>query len=67
MLADELDYVVGVDTHCDQHAVAIVDAHTGAVMAQTTTAANARGYADAVLFADRHAPGERLANGFSRA
>jgi transposase len=60
MLADELDYVVGVDTHRDQHAVAIVDAHTGAVIAQTTTAAGARGYADAVRFADRHAPRDRL-------
>jgi transposase len=60
MLADELDYVVGVDTHRDQHAVAIVDAHTGAVIAQTTTAAGARGYADAVGFADRHAPGDRV-------
>ena len=60
MLADELDYVVGVDTHRDRHAVAIVDAHTGAVIAETTTAANARGYADAVRFANQHAPGDRL-------
>ena len=60
MLADRLDYVVGIDTHRDEHAVAIVDAHTGAVIAQTTTAASARGYADAVGFADRHAPGDRL-------
>lgn len=60
MLADELDYVVGVDTHRDRHAVAIVDAHTGAVIAETTTAAKARGYADAVRFADRYAPGDRL-------
>jgi hypothetical protein len=48
MLAEQVDYVVGVETHRDQHAVAIVDAHTGAVIAQTTTAASARGYADAV-------------------
>jgi transposase len=60
MLADELDYLVGVDTHRDQHAVAIVDARTGAVIAQTTTAASAGGYADVVRFADRHAAGERL-------
>jgi len=60
MLADELDYVVGVDTHRDRHAVAVVDAHTGAVIAETTTAANARGYADAVRVANRHAPGDRL-------
>ena len=60
MLADELDYVVGVDTHRDQHAVAIVDARTGAAIAQTSTAASGRGYADAVGFADRHALGARL-------
>ena len=39
MLADGLDYVIGVDTHRDQHALAIVDAHTGALIAQTTAAA----------------------------
>src|SRR5829696_8779721 len=59
MLADELDYVVGVDTHRDQHALAIVDAHTGALIAQTTTAARGRGYVEAVRFADRHARGAR--------
>ena len=60
MLAEQVDYVVGVDTHRDRHAVAIVEARTGAVIAQTMTAANARGYGDAVRFADRHAPGDRL-------
>lgn len=59
MLADELDYVVGVDTHRDQHALAIVDAGTGAVIAQTTAAAGAHGYAQALRFAERHAPGAR--------
>ena len=60
MLADELDYVIGVDTHRDQHALAVVDARTGAVVAQTTTAAEARGYTQALRFADRHAPGARM-------
>jgi transposase len=60
MLADELDYVVGVDTHRDEHALAIVDARTGALIAQTTTAARGRGYAEAVRFADRHARGARV-------
>ena len=60
MLAEQVDYVVGVDTHRDQHALAVVDARSGAVIAQTVTAANARGYANAVRFADRHAPGGRL-------
>ncbi len=32
MLADELDYVVGVDTHRDQHVLAIVVVPTGAVI-----------------------------------
>jgi transposase len=60
MLAEQVDYVVGVDTHRDQHALAVVDARTGAVIAQTTMAASARGYNDAVRFADRYAPGDRL-------
>ena len=60
MLADELDYVIGVDTHRDQHALAVVDARTGAIVAQTTTAAEARGYTQALRFADRHASGARM-------
>jgi transposase len=60
MLADELDYVVGVDTHRDEHALAIVDARTGALIAQATTAARGRGYAEALRFADRHARGARV-------
>ena len=48
MLADELDYVIGVDTHRDQHVLAVVVAPTGAVIAQTVGATNARGYADAL-------------------
>jgi hypothetical protein len=28
MLADELDYVVGVDTHRDEHVIAVVAAPT---------------------------------------
>ena len=39
MLAEQVDYVIGVDTHRDEHAVAIVDAHSGAVIAQTMVAA----------------------------
>jgi hypothetical protein len=60
MLADELDYVIGVDTHRDRHALAVVDARTGAIVAQTTTAAEARGYTQALRFADRHASGARM-------
>jgi transposase len=60
MLADELDYVIGVDTDRDQHALAVVDARTGAVVAQSTTAAEAYGYTRALRFAGRHASGARM-------
>jgi transposase len=60
MLADELDYVIGVDTHRDQHALAVVDAGTGAVLAQTMAAASRDGYGQAVRFADQHARGGRV-------
>jgi transposase len=59
MLADELDYVIGVDTHRDQHTLAVVAAPTGAVLAQTVVGASARGYTDARRFAARHANGVR--------
>jgi transposase len=60
MLADELDYIVGVDTHRDQHVLAVVAAPTGALIAQRAVRADAAGYAAAVRFAERHAPGARL-------
>jgi transposase len=60
MLAEQVDYVVGVDTHRDQHALAVVDAATGAVIAQTTAAASAHGYAQSLRFAAKHAAGARV-------
>jgi transposase len=60
MLADELDYVIGVDTHRDQHVLAVVAAPTGALLAQLSVSADARGYAEAVRFADKHAPAARV-------
>ena len=58
MLADEVD-VIGVDTHRDQHTLAVVIAPTGAVLAQTVVRASERGYAQALRFADSHAGGVR--------
>ena len=60
MLADELDYVIGVDTHRDQHTLAVVAAGTGVVVAQTVIETSARGYAEARRFADRHASDARV-------
>jgi len=60
MLADRLDYVIGVDTHRDQHTLAVVAAATGAVVAQIVVETSARGYAEAHRFAERHAAGARI-------
>src|SRR6266568_3512812 len=60
MVADELDYVVGVDTHRDEHVLAVVVAPVGAVVARRAVAANAGGYAQALRFADSYASGRRV-------
>ena len=60
MLADELDYVVGVDTHRDEHVIAVVTAPAGAVIAATAAAASVRGYRELLAVAGRHAPGRRV-------
>jgi transposase len=60
MLADEVDYVVGVDPHRDQHALAVVGAQTGGVVAQRSVLASRRGYAEAVRLAEELAPGARV-------
>jgi transposase len=59
MLADELDYVLGVDTHRDEHVIAVVTAPAGAVVAGASAAANAHGYRALLGVAERHASGRR--------
>lgn len=59
MLADELDYVVGVDPHRDAHALAAVHARSGAAVFEAEVAADGQGYALALRSAERHAPGRR--------
>jgi transposase len=60
MLADEVDYVVRVDTHCDQHVLAVVVAGTGVVVARRSVCSSARGYAEALRFAQAAADGARV-------
>jgi transposase len=60
MLADQVDYVIGVDTHRDEHVLAVVAAATGAVVAQRSVATTSRGYAQAFRFAADHAPAARV-------
>jgi hypothetical protein len=59
MLADELDYVVGVDTHRDEHVLAVVEVRGGVVVFETSVAAVSGGYAEALAVAEQHAPGRR--------
>jgi len=59
MLADELDYVLGVDTHRDEHVLAVVTSPAGAVVAGTAAPTNARGYRELLRVAERHALGRR--------
>jgi transposase len=60
MLADQLDFVIGADTHRDCHSLAFVVAPTGAVVDQARIEADARGYARALALAQHQATGRRL-------
>jgi transposase len=60
MLADELDYVIGVDTHLEAHVLAVVAAPSGALAGRRSIAANAHGYAAALRFAAATADGARV-------
>lgn len=44
ILADQVDVVIGVDTHKHTHSAAVVGARTGAVMAELTVGADPDGY-----------------------
>jgi transposase len=59
MLADELDYVIGVDTHRDEHVLAVVTVPAGAVVARRAIGADGRGYREALRFAEQLAVGKR--------
>ena len=59
MLADQLDYVVGVDPHRDSHALGVVEVRSGVVVFEASVAAGSGGYADALRVAEQHAPGRR--------
>lgn len=59
MLADQLDYVVGVDPHRDEHALGVVEVRTGVVVFETSVAADSGGYDEALRVAEQHAPGRR--------
>ncbi len=59
MLAEQLDYVIGVDTHRDAHAYAVVALPGGGRTVAAELAAAPRGYREALALARRSAPGRR--------
>jgi transposase len=59
MLAEQIDFVVGVDTHKHSHAAAIVTP-VGGVLTSLTVTANSVGYEALVAFAREQAPGRRI-------
>jgi len=59
MLADQLDYVVGVDAHRDSHALAVVQVVSGAVLFEAAVSASSDGSANALKLVDQHAKGRR--------
>jgi transposase len=59
MLADQLDYVIGVDTHKDVHALAVVSAPTGGVVCEAALPASAAGYREALRLAQAAGAGRR--------
>ena len=59
MLADQLDYIVGVDPHRDSHAIAVVEVISGAVVFEANVDASSDGYARALTLVEAHGPGRR--------
>jgi transposase len=60
MVAESVDYVIGVDTHRDEHALALVAVASGALVAERKVASSGRGYAQAVRLARQQANGTRV-------
>lgn len=58
MLADEVDYVIGVDTHRDEHAVAVIN-RFGSIILETVSATNEAAFARLFARVDVKADGPR--------
>ena len=59
MLADQLDYVVGVVPHRDRHALAVLQVVSGVVVFEADVGADSVGYAQAMQLAEQYARGRR--------
>jgi transposase len=58
MLANAVDFVIGVDTHRDNHTAVIVNP-AGAIRSEITVVAGPSGYERLLRFAEQSAPGRR--------
>ena len=59
MLAEQTDYVIGVDTHRDRHSAAIL-ASNGGLVDETSAGADRIGYTTLLEWAQRHAAARRV-------
>lgn len=59
MLADSLDFVIGVDSHRDAHTCAILKSPSGAQLVEVELVASLDGYERALALAHEHAAGAR--------
>lgn len=60
MVADDVAFVIGGDTHGASHALAVLGRATGVVLAERSIAATAVGYRAALAWADEQTPGVRV-------
>lgn len=60
MLADDVVFVVGVDTHADTHTLALLETRTQRTRRSVTIPATRRGYRQALRLARRQAAGRRV-------
>jgi transposase len=58
MLEGRVEHVIGVDTHRDSHAAAVLDP-TGGLVAQVEIPSNQQGYEQLLRFVGERAPGRR--------
>lgn len=59
MLADRVDYVIGIDCHKDSHVAAVVD-RLGSLKATLSVTTDATGYRSLLKWADQNAQGRRV-------
>jgi hypothetical protein len=60
LLADEADFIIGVDTQRDTNTAAVVDAKTGAALGDMQCATDALGYKRVLAFANRYSSTRRV-------